>query len=245
MIVLICYFEIFASLFIWFVILCINFLCEKFFLRSYCFFFNFFKEVFKNLKRLVIFTFESTISLEIPPLWIFLDQILTYEKVKGLSLDETVAFLKSKIKGPARQYTIEAPGLYKDTDFEFTQNWITGFFAKTSARATLNDLNTLTILPHESIKKFAHRLNVLITKAYPEILDKVAANHIKLVKFLSCLTSSIRRKLLVEDIKTYRKLKKEHRFCKICLYRIICSLQVILFRQLSSYNWKLLSLLKK
>lgn len=135
----------------------------------------------------------------------FFDQILTYEKLKGLSRDETVAFLKSKLKGPARQYMIEDPVLYKATDFEFIQNRITDFFAKTSAPATLNDLNTLTILPHESIKNFAHRLNVLVTKVYPEIIDKDSSNHIKYVKFLSCLPSSIRRKLLEEDVKTYPK----------------------------------------
>lgn len=69
----------------------------------------------------------------------------------------------------------------------------------------MNDLNALFLLSHESIKIFARRLNVLAAEVYPEILDKVALSHIKYVKLIACLPSTIRIKLQEESSKTYEK----------------------------------------
>lgn len=135
----------------------------------------------------------------------FFKQVLAYEKVKNLSRDETILFLKSKFKGPALKYLLENPVLYNAEDFEFIQTNVTNFFSQNSTVATLNDLNNLTLLPHESIKNFAHRLNVLAAKVYPQIFDKEALDHIKFVKLLACLPSTIKVKLQEEGIISYTK----------------------------------------
>lgn len=61
------------------------------------------------------------------------------------------------------------------------------------------------MLPQETIKNFAHRLNVLSSKVYTNIKDKESIDHIKFVKFVACLPSNIRVKLQEEDIKTFDK----------------------------------------
>lgn len=135
----------------------------------------------------------------------FIKQILIYQKVQNLNNEDTVIFLKSKWKGPAEKYLLENPILYNAEDFEFIKNKITKFFSQNSSVATLNDSNNLTLLPHESIKNFAHKLNLLSTKVYPEIFYKDALNHIKFVKSLACLPSTIKVKLQEENINSYEK----------------------------------------
>lgn len=60
----------------------------------------------------------------------FLNQVLAYEKVKNISREETILFLKSKFKGSALKYLLENPVLYNAEDFEFIQTNVTIFSLK-------------------------------------------------------------------------------------------------------------------
>lgn len=135
----------------------------------------------------------------------FFDQIVEYARIKDLSKQETVFFLKSKLKGPAQKYLVENPILYQATDFEFIEKEFKKFFAKNSSATFLNQLNNLSMLPQETVKNFAHRLNVLSSKVYTNINDKESKDHIKFVKFVACLPSNIRVKLQEEGIKDFDK----------------------------------------
>lgn len=135
----------------------------------------------------------------------FFDQVSAYGRIKKLDEEALVLFLKSKFKGPARKYLIENPILYKATSFDFIEKAFKKFFSVSSTASSLNDLNNLALLPHENIRNFAHRLNVLVTKVYPDISDKTATDNIKFVKLLACLPSAIKIKIQEENIKDYEK----------------------------------------
>lgn len=59
------------------------------------------------------------------------------------------------------------------------------------------------LLPSESIKNFAHRLNNLAATVYSDIQDDNAKDRIKFMKFISSIPSNIRIKLQEEGIDDY------------------------------------------
>ena len=78
-----------------------------------------------------------------------------------------------------------------------------GFFSPMNFTQTLVELNNLILLPQESIKIFAHRINILTTIVYPQVNDKNALDQVKFTKFFSCIPSNFCMKLQEEGIKFY------------------------------------------
>lgn len=113
----------------------------------------------------------------------FFDQVSAYGRIKELDEEELVLFLRPKFKRYARKYLVENPILYKATSFEFIGKVCKKLFSVSSIALSLNDLNNLSLLPHENIRNFAHRLNILLTKGHPDISKKIASDHIKFVKY--------------------------------------------------------------
>lgn len=133
----------------------------------------------------------------------FFDQIKAYVSINKLKKDETIFLLKSKLAGPAQKYMLENPTLYNATDLEFIEENFKKFFHK-SATSKFNDFKNLSILPQESIKNFAHRLNFICSQVYENVKDTESLDSIKFVKFLDCLPSNIRVKIQEENITNYK-----------------------------------------
>lgn len=135
----------------------------------------------------------------------FIDQIKNLAAINKFSEQAKIALLKSKLTGPALKFVIQKPNLFQSNDFEEIEKELADFFAPPSKTQALVEFNSLILLPAESIKNFAHRLNVLVSRVYPEILDRVAINNIKFLKFISAIPSNLRMKLQEEGISDYHQ----------------------------------------
>ena len=153
----------------------------------------------KHLLNLNVLNFEGDPSL----LDFFFDQVRSYATLNKLKPEETIAFLKGKLSGPALKFLTQSPSLYKSNDFETIEKAFRDFFSPMSSTQALVELNNLILLPQESIKNFAHRINILTPIVYPQVNDKNALDQIKFTKFISSIPSNFRTKLQEEDIKLY------------------------------------------
>lgn len=133
----------------------------------------------------------------------FFDQLKSYANLNKLKPEETVAFLKGKLAGPALKFLTQSPELYKSNDFEFIEKEFKSFFAPMSKTQALLEFNNIQMLPQETIKNIAHRINNVTLMVYPQINEE-ALNEIKFMKFLSVIPSSIRIKIQEENITDYR-----------------------------------------
>lgn len=113
------------------------------------------------------------------------------------------ALLKSKLTGPALRFLTQKPNFFKSNDINEIEKEFSLFFALVSKTQSLVDFNNLMLQPAESIRNFAHRLDVLTTKVHSEIQDNVTINNIKFLKFISALPSNLRVKLQEEGITEY------------------------------------------
>lgn len=130
----------------------------------------------------------------------FFGLISDVSKINNWSDEQAVLFLKSKLTGPALKYFLECDDLVHSKSMNTIYEKFAKFFITKSNAASLADFNNISLLPQESIKHFAHRLHVLTLQAYNEVSDPIALNCLKYNKFISCLPSSLRIKLLEENV---------------------------------------------
>lgn len=123
-------------------------------------------------------------------------------KINKWSNDQTILFLKSKLMGAALKFYLESPDLIIADKIEVIEEKFKDFFIP-KTKATLVDFNNLKLETNESIKHFAHRLQVITSQAYQNISDEKAINTIKFNKFISALTPNLRIKLREENIENF------------------------------------------
>lgn len=133
----------------------------------------------------------------------FFNQIRCLAKSKKLTDEQTIQLLGSKLSGPAFTYFMQNPQLYKSNDLNFVEKELRTFFPSISKTNALIELNDLKLLPQESIRNFAHRLNLLTDSVYNDIKDENALNCIKMTKFISSIPSNLSIKLQEEGINKY------------------------------------------
>ena len=135
----------------------------------------------------------------------FFDQIKSLASIYKWSPEFTVTFLRGKLVGPALQFFIQSEDLYKSNNIDFIQKEFKEFFAPQSQTSASVELNNLVILPQETIKHFAHRLNRLVSLVYTDIQDVKSLESVKLHKFISTIPPNLRIKLQEEQINYYKK----------------------------------------
>lgn len=135
----------------------------------------------------------------------FFDQLRSYCSINKLSNDAVIHVLKDKLTDAALAYLIENKTLYNATDLDFIQREFQKFFGQGSYANFMSEFNNLKLLTGESIKNFAHRLNCIVPKAFPNLLDKDSLDSVKFPKFIDCLPNNIKTKLREENILQYDK----------------------------------------
>lgn len=134
----------------------------------------------------------------------FFDQIRSVAEINKYNQQTTISLLKSKLTGPALKFFCQNPELLKSNDLDFIEKEFSAFFSPPSKCAASIELSGLTLLPAETIKNFAHRLNVLAATVYADITDKNAHDKIKFMKFLEAIPSNLRIKIQEEGIYDYK-----------------------------------------
>lgn len=138
----------------------------------------------------------------------FFSLIKDNAKINKWSNEQSLLFLKSKLLGPALKYFLENPDFAICNDIQSIEQKFKEFFCQKSAVISIVDFDKLIFMPNESVKHFAHRLQVITSKVYSDISDDKALNAIKFNKFMSALQPNLRIKLREENICNFTEAVK-------------------------------------
>lgn len=138
----------------------------------------------------------------------FFDSLQELKEINKWSEKQTIIFFKTKITGVALKYFIESDTCSKLNTIEDIRKNFKAFFKKESREISLMNLNNLKLLPSESILNLAHRVENLVKKAYPNIVDVDALNDIKLQHFLNVLPLASKTKILEAQIVNFDEAVK-------------------------------------
>lgn len=171
--------------------------------------FSHFHITYYNNKRFMANNFNPTINSfdgDSQLIKFFFNQITELAKLNKWDDTKTIFFLKSKLSGPALSFFIQSECSTPGQTFDQIKNAFFEYFVNESPQASILDLTSFHILPDETIKSVAHRLNILIHKVYPNVLDKDSLQQIKKTHLIQALPIMIRTKILEEKIDTYDQI---------------------------------------
>jgi hypothetical protein len=138
----------------------------------------------------------------------FKTQFLNIVKINGLSKTEACTLLKSKLRGAALKYVIEAPDIQEIEDHDLLLDKLQVFFVNFVSNNSLTDLQNLALLPGENIVNLAHRIRVLTRKVYPSITNVEALQSIQLVSFLQAVPIHIKARVVDSKLTNFEDAVK-------------------------------------
>lgn len=129
----------------------------------------------------------------------FLDQVCQMKTLFSWSDEVALLFLKGKLSGVAKEFVATNPK-FSNANFDNTCKYLKDFFESDSNPTTnLLALNQLHLLPGETIKNFAHRIESMVAKTYTSVTDSKALNQIKSLQLINGLPQNLKEILIVED----------------------------------------------
>lgn len=135
----------------------------------------------------------------------FFEGVTNIQNLFQWSDAETIAFLKTKLTGPALDYFIQEPSVREAQTVEIIASKFSNFFKEDSKQTSLQKWSGLKRLSGESLNNLAHRISVLFRKSHPEILDAISQNTIKLNQFLNLIPTEIKIKILENQISDFEE----------------------------------------
>lgn len=133
----------------------------------------------------------------------FKEQIKELASINSWTKPQTLSFIKSKLTGSALKFYVEAHHLKTITDVDTLFKELEQFFCSSSKATAIHSLNLVSLLPRETVRNLAHRINVLVQKVHAEVTDQNALNSIKYTKLLTALPQDIRMKIMETNIKDF------------------------------------------
>lgn len=115
-----------------------------------------------------------------------------------------VALLVSKLRELAQTFFAQNPNLKNVTNLETLCKEFADFFAPLSKCLATFELFNLTLMPFETIKNLAYRLNILAATVYANLQDPKARDTVKFMKFIDAISSQVRSKIREARITDYR-----------------------------------------
>lgn len=136
----------------------------------------------------------------------FTEQVSNIITINSLKEPEALAFIKSKLYGPALQFYIDSPELKNiDNHKEFLKK-LEDFFQVTPVSDALAQLNEIKLLPAENITSLAHRINKLTLLAFPNISDRQAQKNIMINYLYAAIPPTIKVKLLEKNLTDFDQI---------------------------------------
>lgn len=132
----------------------------------------------------------------------FFNQVESLAKINCWSELQTVFFVKANLTGNALRFLVDSPDCQACTSVSTLRLFFKKFFVSSSLSVSIFDFNALKLQPQESIRSFAHRIDSMARKVYPNISEDACAQ-IKFSKFISSIPGDIRLNLLTENITNY------------------------------------------
>ena len=138
----------------------------------------------------------------------FTNQIKEVCNINKYENNQAVAFFRAHLKGAALSYYCTEPFFKTNVTLDQILNKFKEYFRELVPTVNIHNLQTLQMLPSESVHNLAHRLNTIISQVYPEVIDELARNTIKFKHFIAALPYNIRVNLLKENISDFNEAVK-------------------------------------
>lgn len=132
----------------------------------------------------------------------FFLQLEDYIRINALSEEQSIATFRSLLSGNALKYFIEESSLTNLKTLKELKEKFIEFF-KAEDTPSIFALNEIMLMPNETVRSLAHRINTTFTKVYPAITDPVAVDTLKFTHLMNALPHNIKLDLLRENINHY------------------------------------------
>lgn len=133
----------------------------------------------------------------------FFTQIRELANINSWNSQKAVSFFKSKLCGAALKFYIQSEQCQNATQLDELDRIFKSFFVHESHQTSILELASFSLLPGESIRSLAHRLDNLVQKIYHKVNDKSSILAIKHIHLVKALPVSISNKLLEENVDNY------------------------------------------
>lgn len=132
----------------------------------------------------------------------FFSQLEDVVKFNGYTQEQGLALLRSKLTASALKFYINNQELKDLKSVTEAKSIISQFFSPSCVKVSASELHNITILPNESIKNLAHRINNLACQVYPQMQNE-SLNQIKYVQLVAALPADLKYKIYKQNINTY------------------------------------------
>lgn len=135
----------------------------------------------------------------------FKEQTLNVVSINKWNDQEALTYVKSRLAGNALEYYTQSLELQKAENIENFFAILAAFYIPSCKSSSLQEFDALYLEAGESIKNFAHRLNVTAARVFQNISDQSSLNEIKFLKFLSTIPTTFKIKIKESNITSYNK----------------------------------------
>lgn len=137
----------------------------------------------------------------------FFSQLEDLVKFNGYSDEQSITMLKSKLKGNALEFYLSSNELKLARSISEAKDIMSKFFSTSAVRVSAVELNSIRLLPGESVRSLVHRIGTVACKVYPS-MQKNALEQIKLVQLIAALPPDIQCKMYESNITDYQEAVK-------------------------------------
>lgn len=137
----------------------------------------------------------------------FITQIRELKDLNDWDDKAALFFLKTKLKGSAQTFFQTSPACQSIQNFDEALTILANFFGNKLAPASaISNFNNIYMLPNESIRNLAHRIEIAAHAAYDFIQNDEALNKIKSIQLLNAIPVAIKTQLIFEDPKNFNNI---------------------------------------
>ncbi|GBN62593.1 hypothetical protein AVEN_33326-1 [Araneus ventricosus] len=137
----------------------------------------------------------------------FIQQITDLKQINKWSDEMTFLFMKSKLAGSALSWYASIPTCKNIASFDEAVTQLRAFFRNDSTPLSNSaELHNIQLMPGESIRNLAHRIQVLTSRTYSLLEDSAALNQIQSIQLLNALPLKMKQKLIHEDTNNFSSL---------------------------------------
>lgn len=137
----------------------------------------------------------------------FSSQIRELKELNAWSEDAALFYLKTKLKGSAQTFFASSPSCQNLETLDEALSMLKNFFGQqASSSISINKFNSITLLPQESMRSLAHRIESAAHQAYHFINDEQALNKIKSIQFINAIPQQVRTNLIFDNPSNFNKI---------------------------------------
>ena len=128
----------------------------------------------------------------------------------------TLAYTRSKLQGQAHTFIIQRSTYENLNSTNDLFSALRAQFRQQNVCKSINEFNSLVMLPGESIRNLTHRLDAIAPRAHQSVKDKKALEAIKFNKFIGIVPNEYRKAILQDNIAEYNEAVEKATLLQDC-----------------------------